>query len=395
METQKNPRDAVVVAAVRTAVGKGKKGSLQWTRPDDLMAFALKAAVEAAPGLDPADIDDVIVGTATPEAEQGLNVARIAMLRAGLPDSVPAETINRFCSSGVQAIAHGAEKILAGWADVVLAGGVESMSVLPMGGHHQLPNPTLVAEDPRVYTPMGLTAEFVADRFGVSRTDQDTFSLESHSRALAAQERGDFEDEIIPIQVLVKDADGVEQTITFAKDEGPRAGSTLEGLARLRSPFKTGGSVTAASSSQVSDGAAATLVMTREKAEALGLEILGVMRMYTVVGVPPDIMGVGPLYAIPKALEKAGLTTDDVDVFEINEAFAAQALYCVRELGIDQSKVNPNGGAIALGHPLGCTGARMTATLLHEMKRKGHRWGVVSMCIGGGMGAAAVYEREN
>ena len=395
METAKNPRDAVVVASVRTAVGKGNKGSLKWTRPDDLMAFALKAAVEAAPGLDPADIDDVIVGTATPEAEQGLNVARIAMLRAGLPDSVPAETINRFCSSGVQAIAHGAEKILAGWADVVLAGGVESMSVLPMGGHHQLPNPTLVAEDPRVYTPMGLTAEFVAERYGVTRLEQDQFSLDSHTKALAAQERGDFDDEIVPIQVQVVNEAGEESTITFAKDEGPRAGSTIEGLARLRSPFKTGGSVTAASSSQVSDGAAATVIMAREKAEALGLPILGVMRMYSVVGVPPEIMGVGPLYAIPSALEKAGIKKEDVGVYEINEAFAAQAIYCVRELGLDPARVNPNGGAIALGHPLGCTGARMTASLLHEMKRKGHRWGIVSMCIGGGMGAAAVFEREN
>ena len=395
METAKNPRDAVVVASVRTAVGKGNKGSLKWTRPDDLMAFALKAAVEAAPGLDPADIDDVIVGTATPEAEQGLNVARIAMLRAGLPDSVPAETINRFCSSGVQAIAHGAEKILAGWADVVLAGGVESMSVLPMGGHHQLPNPTLVAEDPRVYTPMGLTAEFVAERYGVTRLEQDQFSLDSHTKALAAQERGDFDDEIVPIQVQVVNEAGEESTITFAKDEGPRAGSTIEGLARLRSPFKTGGSVTAASSSQVSDGAAATVIMAREKAEALGLPILGVMRMYSVVGVPPEIMGVGPLYAIPSALEKAGIKKEDVGVYEINEAFAAQAIYCVRELGLDPARVNPNGGAIALGHPLGCTGARMTASLLHEMKRKGHRYGVVSMCIGGGMGAAAVFENEN
>lgn len=395
MATQKNPRDAVVVASVRTAVGKAKKGQLRWTRPDDLMAFALKAAVDAAPGLDPADIDDVIVGNATPEAEQGLNVGRIAAVRAGLPDSVPAETVNRFCSSGVQAIAHGAEKILAGWADVVLAGGVESMSVVPMGGHHQLPNPTLVDSNPAVYTPMGLTAEFVADRYDVTREQQDAFSLESHNRALAAQERGDFADEITPIEVTVYDEAGNASQITFDTDEGPRAGSTLEGLARLRSPFKTGGSVTAASSSQVSDGAAATLLMTREKAEALGLPILGVMRMYSVVGVPPDIMGVGPLYAIPKALEKAGLTLDDIDVFEINEAFAAQALYCVRELGIDAAKVNPNGGAIALGHPLGCTGARMTATLLHEMKRKGHRYGVVSMCIGGGMGAAAIYERED
>ena len=394
METQKNPRDPVVVAALRTAVGKGNKGSLKWTRPDDLMAAILKAVVDSVPALDPADIDDVIVGTATPEAEQGLNVGRIAMLRAGLPESVPAETINRFCSSGVQSIAHGAERILAGWADVILAGGVESMSLLPMGGHHPLPNPTLADEDPRVYTPMGLTAEFVADRFGVSRVDQDTFSLGSHTKALAAQGRGDFKDEIVPITVTVYDADGNASEITFDTDEGPRAGSTVEGLGKLRSPFKAGGSVTAASSSQVSDGAAATLIMSRAKAEALGLPILGVMRMYTVVGVPPDIMGVGPLYAIPKALEKAGLSKDDIDVYEINEAFASQALYCVRELGIDADKVNPNGGAIALGHPLGCTGARMTATLLHEMKRKGHRYGVVSMCIGGGMGAAAIYENE-
>jgi len=393
MKFEKNPRDPVVVAAVRTAIGKGNKGTLKDTRPDDLMAEVLKAAVALAPGLDPADIEDVIVGSATPEAEQGLNVGRIAAIRAGLPDSVPAETINRFCSSGIQAVAHGAERILAGWSDVILAGGVESMSLLPMGGHHPMPNPELAANNPAVYTPMGLTAEFVAERYDVSRADQDAFSLASHTKALAAQAAGKFDDEIVPVTATVYTDDGATE-VEFKTDEGPRPGSTIEGLARLRSPFKAGGSVTAASSSQVSDGAAAVLVMSRAKAESLGLTPLGTIRMYTVVGVPPDIMGVGPAFAIPAALKKAGMELSDIDLFEINEAFAAQALYCVRELGIDADKVNPNGGAIALGHPLGCTGSRMTATLLHEMKREGHRFGVVSMCIGGGMGACAIFENE-
>jgi len=394
MTFAKNPNDPVIVSAVRSAIGKGKRGSLKDTRPDTLLAAVLKACVAQCEGLDPNDIADVIIGNATPEAEQGLNIGRNAALLAGIPDSVPAETVNRFCSSGVQAVAHAAEKILAGWADVVLAGGVESMTLIPMGGHHPMPNPDLMAVRPDAFAGMGLTAEIVAERYGISRADQDAFALASHEKALAAQAQDRFQDEITPVDVTVWTAAG-EQSLTFRKDEGPRAGSTLEGLGKLRTPFKTRGSVTAATSSQVSDGAAAVMVMSRQKADELGLAPLGVLRMYQVVGVAPDEMGVGPLYAIPAALDRAGLSTDDIDIFEINEAFASQALYCIRELGIDMAKVNPNGGAIALGHPLGCTGARMTATLLHEMQKQDARYGVVSMCIGGGMGAAAVFERES
>ncbi|MCP4869918.1 MAG: thiolase family protein [Proteobacteria bacterium] len=390
---EKSPRDAVVVSAVRTAIGKGKRGTLAQTRPDDLMGAVIKAAVARVDGLEAASIDDVIVGTATPEAEQGLNVARVALDLAGLPDSVPGQTINRFCSSGIQAIADGAQAIMAGWADTIVAGGVESMSLLPMGGHHPMPNPSLVDSHPEAYAPMGLTAELVADQFGISREDQDAFALSSHAKALAAQADGKFDDEIVPVTATVfKGGQRVE--VEFSKDEGPRAGSDMAAMAKLRTPFKMGGSVTAGTSSQVSDGAAASVIMSRERAEELGVEILGTLRMYQVVGVPPEIMGVGPLYAIPKALERAGLTLDDIDVFEVNEAFASQALYCARELGIPDEKLNPNGGAIALGHPLGCTGARMTATLLSEMKRTDAKLGVVSMCIGGGMGAAAIFERE-
>jgi acetyl-CoA acyltransferase len=390
---EKNPRDAVIVASVRSAIGKGKRGTLAQTRPDDLMAQVIRAALDKVPAVKDADIEDVIIGCATPEAEQGLNVGRNAALMAGLPDEVPAETVNRFCSSGLQTIAHAAERIKAGWADIIVAGGVESMSLLPMGGHHILPNPEFVVARPEAYVGMGLTAELVAERYEVSRADQDAFSLKSHEKALAAQAANRYADEIVPVQATVFGADGPTK-VAFATDEGPRAGSTVEGLGKLKSPFKNGGSVTAASSSQVSDGAAATVLMSREKAEALGLPILGVLRMYSVVGVPPEIMGIGPAKAIPKALEKAGLTVDDIDIFEVNEAFASQAVYCQRELGIPDSKLNPNGGAIALGHPLGCTGARMTATLLHEMAKQGSKLGVVSMCIGGGMGAAAIFERE-
>ena len=393
MVFQNSPRDAVIVSAVRSAIGKGKRGTLANTRPDDLMAQIINAAIERAPGLDGGAVEDVIVGCATPEAEQGLNIARNAALMAGLPDEVPAMTINRFCSSGIQTIANAAERIRAGWADIIVAGGVESMSLLPMGGHHILPNPEFVVERPEAYVGMGLTAELVAEQFEVSRADQDAFSLKSHEKALAAQANNRFADEIAEVQATVFTS-GAPEKVAFATDEGPRAGSTIEGLAKLRSPFKTGGSVTAASSSQVSDGAAAAVVMSREKAEELGLPILGVLRMYSVVGVPPEIKGIGPAKAIPKALEKAGLTVDDIDVFEVNEAFASQAIYCQRELGIPDEKLNPNGGAIALGHPLGCTGARMTATLLHEMAKRDAKLGVVSMCIGGGMGAAAIFERE-
>ena len=386
-------REVAVVSAVRTAIGKAKKGNLKDTRPDDLLATVLTAALERA-GVPGADVDDVVIGTAMPEAEQGMNVARIAAMRAGIPDEVPALTINRFCSSGLQSIAQGATAIMAGWQDVVLAGGVESMTQIAMGGQKPSPNPTLMAERPEAYTPMGITAELVAERFEVTRADQDAFSLASHNKALAAIAEGRFTDEIVPVQTRVF-RNGGWHDITVDTDEGPRAGSTLEKLAKLRSPFKAGGSVTAASSSQVSDGAAATVLMARDAAEAKGLPILGVIKSFQVVGVPPEIMGVGPKFAIPKALEAAGLTVDDIDVFEVNEAFASQALYCSRELGIPDEKLNPNGGAIALGHPLGCTGARMTATLLHELKRRNARYGVVSMCIGGGMGAAAVFENPD
>ena len=385
-------REVAVVSAVRTAIGKAKKGSLKDTRPDDLLAAVLKGAVEKA-GIDPAEIDDVVVGTAMPEAEQGMNVARISAIMAGIPDSVPALTINRFCSSGIQSIAQGATAILSGWQDVVLAGGVESMTQIAMGGQKPSPNPTLMEERPDAYTPMGVTAENVADRYGVSREQQDAFAVASNAKALDAIQSGRFKDEILPVPVKVF-VNGEWVETTFDTDEGPRA-STVEGLGRLKTPFKAGGSVHAGNASQMSDGAAAAVIMDRETAEKRGLPILGVLRSYQVVGVPPDIMGVGPLYAIPKAVEAAGLTLDDIDIFEINEAFASQALYCVRELGIDPEKVNPNGGAIALGHPLGATGARMTATLLHEMKRRKARYGIVSMCIGGGMGAAAVYENVN
>jgi acetyl-CoA acyltransferase len=382
--------EVAILSAVRSAIGRGGRGTLKDTRPDDLLVPVLQAAIERS-GIGADRLDDVIVGTAMPEAEQGMNVARIAAMAAGLPDSVPAVTVNRFCASGIQSIAQGASAILAGWQTAVLAGGVESMSQIAMGGQKPSPNPGLMAKHPEAYTPMGITAELVASRFGVTRAEQDAFSLASHQKAVAAIAAGKFRDEIVPLQVRVfRDGKWVETT--FDTDEGPRADTTLEALGKLKSPFKEGGSVTAGSSSQVSDGAAAVVLMDRAKAQADGRNILGVLRAYQVVGVPPEIMGVGPRYAIPRALEAAGLTLADIDVFEINEAFASQAVWCVRELGIDAARVNPNGGAIALGHPLGCTGARMTATLLHELRRRKARYGVVSMCIGGGMGAAAVFE---
>lgn len=386
-------RDVAILSSVRTAIGKAPRGSLKDTRPDDMLGAVMKGALERIPGFDPARLDDVVIGCAMPEAEQGMNVARIGAFLANIPDSVPAITVNRFCSSGIQGIAQGAASILAGWQDVVLAGGVESMSEIAMGGQKPAPNPTLMATRPEAYTPMGITAEIVAERFGVTREQQDEFAVASHQKALAAQAAGRFTDEIVPLHTRVM-TDAGWKDIVFSVDEGPRADTTLAGLGKLRTAFKsTGGTVTAGTSSQMSDGAAATVLAAGEVAKREGWPILGWLRSYQVAGVAPEIMGIGPVAAIPKALAHAGLTIADIDLFEINEAFAAQAVYCVRELGIDPAKVNVNGGAIALGHPLGCTGARQMATLLAEMKRRGARYGVISMCIGGGMGAAAVVER--
>jgi len=382
-----------VVAAVRTPVTRAKKGPLKDTRPDDLLSSAIQGLLTKVPGFDPNEIDDVIIGTAMPEGEQGMNLGRIAALAAGIPDSVPAMTINRFCSSGLQSLAQGAAAIEAGWVDVVLSGGVESMSQIPMGGDRPSPNPTIMAENPEIYTPMGVTSENVAQKYGVSRAEQDAFAVSSHQKAAAAIAAGKFEGEIVPVHTRVFNGKSWQDAVV-AQDDGVRANTSADVLGKLRPAFSATGTSTAGNSSQMSDGAAATLVMAREKAQALNLPVLGVLRSFQVVGVDPAIMGIGPAKAIPKAVEKAGIALNDVGVFEINEAFASQAVYCVRELGIDAAKVNPNGGAIALGHPLGCTGAKLTATLLHEMARQGARYGVVSMCIGGGMGAAAVFERE-
>ena len=389
--------EPVIVSAVRTAVGRAFKGTLRETRPDDLAAAVFNAALERAGGFDAGALDDIILGCAMPEGPQGLNLARLAQLRAGIPYQVPAMTVNRFCSSGVQTIAIAADRIATGQATAILAGGAESMSMVPMSGERFLPNPALVADMPEAYISMGLTAEEVATRFEISREDQDAFALESHRKAVAALDAGVFADEIVPVQVTYKSpgprGESRVRTITFDTDEGPRRDTTLEALAKLGTPFKLGGSVTAGNSSQTSDGAAAVLVMSRAKAEDLGLEVLGVLRGYQVAGVPPEVMGIGPVEAIPKVLAHCGVAQDEVDLFEINEAFASQAVYCVRHLGIAPERVNVHGGAIALGHPLGATGAKLTATLLHEMKRRTARYGVVSMCIGGGMGAAALFER--
>jgi len=388
-----SPRDPVVVAAVRTPVTKAKKGGFKDTRPDDLMMAAIRGLLSKVPDFDTSLVEDVVIGTAFPEAEQGLNIARTVALGAGLPDTVPGLTINRYCSSGLQSLAQAAAQIQAGWIDVALTGGVESMTRIPMGGQKPAPNPVLIKEHPEIFITMGMTSENVCSRFDVSREDQDAFAVQSHKKAAAAIAEGKFTDEIIPVDTRIW-KNGAWKDVTIAMDDGVRADSTVEGLAKLRAVFAKNGATTAGNASQMSDGAAATLVMSRAKADELGLESLGTLRSFVVVGVDPSIMGIGPAVAIPKAVEKAGISLDDVEVFEINEAFASQAVYCVRELGIDPERVNPNGGAIALGHPLGCTGAKLTATLLHEMKRRGSRYGVVSMCIGGGMGAAAVFERE-
>lgn len=389
-------REAVIVSLARTPIGKAKKGSLAQTRVEDLGKAVLEAVIERAPGLKKEDVEDIILGCAMPEGEQGLNVARIISLYSGYPVTVPALTVNRFCSSGLQAIAFAAERIMLGHADVMIAGGVESMSHVPMTGFKPAPHPGIVQDMPEVYMGMGHTAEAVARRFGVSREDQDAFAASSHRKAAAAIQSGKFQGEIVPVPVKLTMAgeDGKirSKEFTFDTDEGVRPDTSNEGLARLRPAFALGGTVTAGNASQTSDGAAAVAVMSREKAEELGLKPLATFRSFALAGVEPEIMGVGPVEAIPKALKMAGITLDDVGVFEINEAFASQCLHIIRTLGIDESKVNVNGGAIALGHPLGCTGAKLTVSLVSELARRGGGYGVVSMCIGGGMGAAGVFE---
>ncbi|WP_366924553.1 acetyl-CoA C-acyltransferase [Metallumcola ferriviriculae] len=389
-------QEAVIVSGVRTAVGRAPRGTLKNYRPEDMGAQVINEAISRAQGLKPEEIDDIVVGCSFPEGEQGMNMGRILALRAGLPETVPGFTINRFCSSGLQSIAIAAEKIMVGWADVVIAGGVESMSQVPMGGNKIAPNPYLMEHYPSAYLGMGLTAENVAQRYDISREQQDEFAVRSHQRAAAAIKEGRFKDEILPLQLPIKEMVGnkvVEKTITFDTDEGVRPNTSMEILAKLRPAFHVKGSVTAGNSSQTSDAAAALVVMSREKADKLGLKPLGVFRSFAVGGVHPDEMGIGPVVAIPKAVKLAGINIEDVDLFELNEAFASQSLYVVRELGIDIDKVNVNGGAIALGHPLGCTGSKLSVTLLNEMQRRDARYGVVTMCIGGGMGAAGVFER--
>ena len=386
-------REAVVVSYARTAFTRAHRGQLKDTRPDTMAAHVIREALNRATGLKPEDVDDVIIGCAMPEGEQGMNVARIAGIMAGLPDSVPAMTVNRFCSSGVQTVSMGAERIMLGEADVIIAGGTESMSMVPMSGNKFSANPRTMDEFPEVYTPMGTTAENVAAKFGVSRDTQDHFAVASHKKASAAWEKNYFAGEIAPIDTKVIGPDGEWHDVTVDRDDGPRPDTTFEVLQKLRPAFNPKGTVTAGTASPLTDGAAAVVLMSREKAEALGLDILGVYRAFQVAGVPPEIMGIGPVPAIRKLLARTGLTIDDIDVFEINEAFAAQAAYCGEELGVPAEKLNPNGGAIALGHPLGVSGTRMTGTLLRELGARNGRYGIVSMCIGGGMGAAALFER--
>lgn len=389
-------KEVVIASSVRTAVGKAPKGTLRITRPDDLAAVAIKGALDRVPQVDKREIEDVVIGCATPEAEQGMNVARIASLRAGLPIEVSAMTINRFCSSGLQAIAQAAEGIMAGRGEIMIGGGTESMSMIPMGGHKVSANPWLVGNYPDAYLSMGLTAERLAKRFGISRLEADEFSLRSHQKAIAAIKAGNFEDEIVPVPVSFTTPNGSKPKridIVFKVDEGPRADTSLEALAGLRPAFHANGSVTAGNSSQTSDGAAAAVVMSADKAKQLGIKPLVRFVSFATAGYKPEEMGLGPVYAIPKALKIAGLKLEDIDVIELNEAFAAQALSVIKEAGLDPNKVNPNGGAVALGHPLGCTGAKLTATLIRELKRRNGRYGMVTMCIGGGMGAAGIFER--
>lgn len=391
-------REVVLVASVRTPVGRAFKGTLRATRPDELAAVAIKGALDRVPQLDPKEIEDVILGCAMPEAEQGMNVARIASLRAGLPVEVSAVTINRFCSSGLQAIAMAAERIVSGGAEVIVAGGTESMSMIPMGGNKISPNPWLVENYPDAYLSMGLTAERLAQRFGITREQCDEFSLQSHQKALAAIQAGKFEEETVPVAVSFTTPNGSKpkrQETTFKVDEGPRADTSLEALASLKAAFHVKGVTTAGNASQMSDGAAATIVMSADRANALGIKPLARYVSFATAGYKPEEMGLGPVFAIPKALKLAGLKLADIDVIELNEAFAAQSLAVIKEGGLDVTRVNPNGGAIALGHPLGCTGAKLTASVIRELKRRKARYGLVTMCVGGGMGAAGIFENLN
>jgi acetyl-CoA acyltransferase len=388
---------AYIISAVRTAVGRAYRGSLKDTRPDDLGTIAVRGAIERIANLDPRQVDDVILGCAMPEGEQGMNVARICALKAGLPDSVPGMTINRFCSSGLQSIALAAERIMVGAADIIVAGGTESMTMVPMGGNKPSFNPEIVEERPEVFMPMGLTAEQVARKYKVTRDDQDVFAFHSHRKALAAIKEGKFREEIAPVATTVYDAkDGgkpVPRQIVFEVDEGPRADTTIEALAKLSPAFDPKGTVTAGNASQMSDGAAAAVVVSEKALKGLRAEPLARFLGFAVAGVPPEIMGIGPVAAVPKLLRRLRIKLTRVDLVELNEAFAAQSLPVIRELSLDPDRVNVNGGAIALGHPLGCTGAKLTASLLYEMKRREAKLGLVTMCIGGGMGAAGLFER--
>lgn len=390
-------KEAVVVSAVRTAIGRAPRGMLKDTRPDDIAAIVIQEAVSRAPGLKIEEVDDVVLGCAFPESDQGLNLARVVALRAGFPYTISGQTVNRFCSSGLQAIATAAYEIMVGASDVIIAGGVEFMSQVPIMGLTPSPNPYLVEHSPQVYSSMGLTAENVAKKFGILREDQDRFALSSHQKAAKAIKEGRFKEEIVPIPAKVKETkeDGtvIVKEVPFDTDEGVRFDASLEAMANLKPVFHAKGTVTAGNSSQTSDGAAAVILMSREKADALKMKSMAIFRSFAVVGVPPELMGIGPVYATPKALKKAGLTLDQIGLIELNEAFASQSLYVIRELGLNLEILNVNGGAIALGHPLGCTGAKLTTTLLYEMKRRDVRYGLVTMCIGGGMGAAGIFER--
>ncbi len=388
-------KDAYIVSSVRTAVGKAPRGSLRHVRPDDLGAVAVKGAIAEVHGLEPQAIDDIMIGCSFPEAEQGFNLGRIIAQRAGLPDSVAGVTVNRFCSSGLQTIAMASQAIATGQAEAIVAGGAESMSLIPMGGHQLLPNPELLQDAPEVYCSMGITAENVAQQYQISRADQDAWALRSHQKALEAIQQGRFDSEIIPISVKeTLYVDGKTQTHTqiFQLDEGPRLDTSLEALTRLQPVFRVGGTVTAGNASQMSDGAAATVVISRHLMEQLGVQPMGRLLGFAVAGVPPEIMGIGPVVVVPKVLQQVGLSLKDIGLIELNEAFASQVLAVIRKLELNEEIINVNGGAIALGHPLGCTGAKLTATLLHEMQRRSIRYGLITMCVGGGMGAAGVFE---